>query len=429
MDTDYIDVDFRKMIDEMWWHRILIAILMCVMSILIWGCKEERADQSSPRCLADDSTCNESTEVDLGVSSDLGMSVDMSSEVVVTDMASPEDQSVSTEPYEVIVFEREPIYSYGETNFQNALADLDFGVGPFAEVKLTVELHTTCFPFEGWADDPPPEGHNWPPSCDAFDRNFELHMTPDNGPLNPESDRPAEFELMRAITPFGGPSRHVLDITDYANAYPGSNSIRVHITTWSDGAGQVSGSQGMWRVSVTAQVTPGEQPRSVIGLVPVFNRSLRLDDGPLEVPFSVPQNVRRARLEYRTTGHGGGDDMSATCIGPAEEFCRRTHILGIDGRDLDMITPWRDDCELGCTVTRYEGQGNSFEYCSENPTGLRQSVEAPRANWCPGSLTPPFEYDVPNYTLPGEHSFYLEVKDLHPSGVWRVSAMVYLYGD
>ena len=330
-------------------------------------------------------------------------------------------------PYEVVVLDQAPIYSYGEENFQNALGALDFGEGPFASVVMEVTLHTTCFPFESWSDDPPPDGQRWPPSCDAFDRNFELHLRPNSGPLDPTSQTPAEFEVMRAITPFGGPSRYELDLTDYANVYPHESEARVHITTWSDASGQVSGSQGMWRVSLKARVTPGPAPREVVALVPIFNRNLRLADGPLEVPFTVPEGVREARLEYRATGHGGGDDPSPRCIGPAEEFCERTHILGADGFDLETFTPWREGCEAGCTLTQYEDPQNSFEYCAENPTGLPQSVRASRANWCPGALTPAYELSVPRFTQAGEHSLYLEVQGLHPDGVWRVSAHLYLY--
>jgi len=342
---------------------------------------------------------------------------------------SPPDAGPPTpqEAYELVILDHAPIYSYGEENFQNTLGALDFGEGPFASVTMEVELHTTCFPFEGWSDDPPPEGHRWPPSCDAFDRNFELHLRPNSGPLDPTSQMPAEFEVMRAITPFGGPSRYELDLTDYANAFPGESGARVHITTWSDASGQVSGSQGMWRVSLKARVTPGPPPREVVALVPIFNRSLRLADGPLEVPFMVPEGAREARLEYRATGHGGGEDSSPRCIGPAEEFCERTHILGADGFDLETLTPWREDCEAGCTLTQYEDPQNSFEYCAENPTGLPQSVRASRANWCPGALTPAYELSVPRFTQAGERSLYLEVQGLHPDGLWRVSAHLYLY--
>jgi hypothetical protein len=80
-------------------------------------------------------------------------------------------------------------------------------------------------------------------------------------------------------------------------------------------------------------------------------------------------------------------------------------------------------------ATQERADGSSFEYCAENPTGAMGSVRAPRANWCPGALTPPFTWDVPGFTRPGAHSYYFEIPDAHPEGVWRLSAAVYLFGD
>lgn len=408
---------------------------LTIISLIVYslvGC-EQNNSSPSPSCLDDRDQCGEQRDQEIDASQmiqDMGSPADQSSPEMSLemDLALEADARLMPEPFTQVVMDQEPIYSYGETNFQNALARLDLGSGPFSEVTLKVTLHTSCYPFESWADDPPPEGQNWPPSCDAFDRNFELLLKPID-PQDAEEDVAHEFEVMRAITPFGGPAEHTLDLTDYANAHEGLHQARVRITTWSDGAGQVSGSQGMWKVSIEAHVTPGPAPRQVIDVLSIFNRTLRAADGPLEVPFTTPDGVRSARLEYRTTGHGGGMDPSPRCIGPAEEFCQREHILGVDGRDLETITPWRDDCELGCTLTRFENGGNNFEYCLENPMGDQRSVRAPRANWCPGSLTPPISYEVPSFTIAGEHSFYVEIPNLHPDGMWRVSALVYLYGE
>lgn len=85
-------------------------------------------------------------------------------------------------------------------NFQQANATVDFGAGPFTKVTLVVDLASTCFPFDGWKTNPPPTGQNWPADCDAFDRNFEFTL---DEPKD-ATDTPA-IELVRAITPFGGP--------------------------------------------------------------------------------------------------------------------------------------------------------------------------------------------------------------------------------
>ena len=340
-----------------------------------------------------------------------------------SDDSLPDMIMYPTDPFEVVIHDYTPILSYGEEHFQNAFGDFDLGPGPFASVTLIVDLHTSCYPFEKWQDDPPPEGHNWPPKCDAFDRNFEITLDPPQS----ENDPPA-FEVMRAITPFGGPSHHEIDLTDFANARPGTHRTQTHITTWSDGAGQVSGSQGGWEVSVKLKVVPGDAPRPVLAVLPLMNTSVGASSELPNALFNVPEGVVQTRLEYRVTGHGGAEDSSGACIGPAEEFCQRTHVVYVDGTRFEQFTPWRDDCDQLCTLSTQDNGSSSFEYCLENPTGSIASVRASRANWCPGALTPPFTWDIEQYKEPGRHAFRFDVLNQAEGGSWRVSAHLYLYG-
>src|SRR5688500_4973109 len=147
------------------------------------------------------------------------------------------DAGVETGPaaYAVPVFDAVRISSdAAQTNFQQAAAEFDFGTGPFTKVTLVVDLGTTCYPFDSWKDNPPPAGQNWPADCDAFDRNFELSLDP---PADEKIGPPA-LELVRAITPFGGPLHLEVDVTDVANGRPGKHQLRVVIPTWSDAAGK-----------------------------------------------------------------------------------------------------------------------------------------------------------------------------------------------
>jgi hypothetical protein len=143
----------------------------------------------------------------------------------------------------------------------------------------------------------------------------------------------------------------------------------------------------------------------------------------------VPEGTASARLEYRTTGHGGTlvpDD--ASCIGPAEEFCRRTHRVVLDGNDLAELVPWRADCDRLCTLASYEGDAFAVpEYCAENPTGLPASVRAPRANWCPGSVTPPFVLESPALSVSGEHELGISLDALAEGGQWVESVVYFAY--
>lgn len=330
------------------------------------------------------------------------------------------------DPYDVAVFDRVRINSHDDQpNFQRASASVDFGAGPFAKATLHVELESTCFPFSNWIDNPPPQGQNWPADCDAFDRNFEFLLDPPAA----EGGKPA-IELVRAITPFGGPMKFDVDVTDLANGLPGKHEIVTTITTWSDGAGQVSGSNGGWNVSAKLEMVPGKAPRKVLAVVPLANLNQTESGGPDPVKFTVPAGTKASRLEYRVTGHGGGQSEFGACIGPADEFCKRSHTLRLDGVELDSFTPWRSDCSDNCTIATNDVPGmNAFDYCLENPCGAKESVRAPRANWCPGTLTPPFSWeDVDTLQAPGEHAFSWDIAKVGAGGSWRVSAVYFAFG-
>ena len=143
------------------------------------------------------------------------------------------------------------------------------------------------------------------------------------------------------------------------------------------------------------------------------------------VHFRVPPGTTSARVEYLATGHGGIKEVG--CIGPADEFCERAHTLTADGAIVGAKrVMWRDDCDKLCTLVK----GGPFgEYCKENPCGAPQSVQAPRANWCPGSITKPLVLEPPAFATPGNHTFGLTIDKIADGAMWRVSAKVFAYGS
>lgn len=317
-----------------------------------------------------------------------------------------EDRDVDA-PYEVVAFEDARVSSDPEApNFQRIGVPVDVGAGPFADATLALELATTCFPFDSWTEDPPPPGQRWPAACDAFDRNFEVRV--------------GGFEVSRAITPFGGPLALEIDVTDLLNAEPGERDVEVFIPTWSDASGQVTGSAGGWNVSARFVLEPGAPPRNVLAAIPLLDEVLTADLPDHSIAYDLPDGATSTRLEIRATGHGGGAP-DRDCIGPADEFCERTHRVAIADVQRDYV-PWRDDCAELCTVVRHE---SGFDYCAENPMGAIQSVQAPRANWCPGSLTPPIVLrpDASSGT------FDYAIERVGAGGRWNVSATLYAYGD
>jgi hypothetical protein len=299
--------------------------------------------------------------------------------------------------------------------FQRTRTGFDFGTEPLERATLHVELDTTSYPFERWLEDRPPPGENFPASCDAFDRNFEITIDAPEGSADPPG-----YEVIRAITPFGGPLSLSADLTEFAHAKPGRHTLEVFIATWSDPDGVVSGSHGGWNVDASLEIVRGNRTTSVVEVIPVFNDSIGPGEEEPSFSFNVPTGANAMRFEYRATGHGSGQD--SRCVGPAEEFCQRLHILRVDGEELGRVTPYRADCADLCTLeTAPSGQ---FEYCLENPTGAVESVRAPRAGWCPGDEAPPYVYEL-DAIEPGEHTLSVSLPAIAQGGSWRISAMAY----
>jgi hypothetical protein len=319
-----------------------------------------------------------------------------------------------------------------QPNFQKATTTLTLPAGSFANATLVLDLGTTCFPFANWKTDPPPSGQNWPADCDAFDRNFETLLSDPTAPMGTP-----RLELVRAITPFGGPEHIEEDVTDVLNglqamdgATPKTRTFEIDIPTWSDSAGQVSGSKGGWNVSAKLLITSGAAPRNVVGVVPIVDGSFGSTTTFAPTSITLPAGTTSARVDYRVTGHGGGTDSTGECDGPAEEFCKRTHTVTFDGVAEPTFQPYRTDCQSLCQFTTgdpdfpFSGEG----YCKENPCGDPDSVKAPRANWCPGHETAPISWTPTQYATPGAHTFEFKVDAIAVGGTWRVTAVAIAYG-
>jgi hypothetical protein len=292
---------------------------------------------------------------------------------------------------------------------------------------LIVDLATTCVPFSSWADDPPPKGQNGPADCDAFDRNFEISIDgAEPGDADASADAAPGLELIRAITPFGGPLHLERDLTDVANGLSGAQRIHARINTYSDPAGLSTGSAAGWNVSLKVQLSPGAAPRHPLAVVPLFYGDLTSAD-PVSASFTVPAGTSDGFFEYRTTGHGQAAGDLTSCSGPAEEFCRRQHTITLDGAPLKIFTPWKA-CAASCTLAKTEGDAG-VDYCIENPCGAVASVKAARANWCPGSESPPITIDAPELATPGPHQVSWQVSQIATGGSVRVSLTYYAFGD
>ncbi len=325
------------------------------------------------------------------------------------------------EPVTVTVLDRAHIGSDGNApDFHRAQGPVKLPPGTFASATLVVDLESPCFPFSKWKDTPPPAGQNWPAECDAFDRNFELALVDALAPLESPG-----LELVRAITPFGGPLHLEEDVTDAVLKMPAARDLAVTIPSYSDAEGKVSGSHGGWYVTAKLVLTPGA-PKLALATTSLFYGDVKTSDA-VPLSFEVPAGAQRTVLEYRVTGHGGASDPSSACIGPAEEFCKRAHHVRVDGASAGDFTPWRADCKALCTVTKNTDGAGPSSYCAENPCGATSSVRAPRANWCPGSKTDPIV--ITQALAPGAHTASFAIDNLFAGGQWRVSVTVKSFAE
>jgi hypothetical protein len=324
----------------------------------------------------------------------------------------------------VTVFEATRVSSRADAeHYQRTETLVDFGVASVSRAVLRVELESPCFPFEKWSADAIPAGHNWPRLCDAFDRLLVVSLDPPE----PPATAPPALEVARAVTPFGGPATFETDVTDLVNGLPGTHRLRIDIGTWGDASGMVSGSEGEWIVRAVLTLEHGAAPRRVLSIVPLVASVQTVARGAAAV-FDVPEGASSGRIEYFATGHGGAA-LEPGCGGPAEEFCRRTHTLFLDGAAADEFSPWRNDCAGFCTLTRYSGSDllTAFDYCLENPCGAVASVRAPRANWCPGTAVLPYAVQGVMALTPGEHEFRADVNAIAEGGQWMIGATYFAY--
>ena len=327
------------------------------------------------------------------------------------------------EPVALDVLEQVHISSdQSAEHFQHATTDVDFGHEQVSSAKIGITLESPCFPFSGWAMPAVLPGQRWPEPCDAFDRTVSLTL--DGAQL--DSGGTPGVELIRAITPFGGPLRVEADVTDVVNGLPGTHQLDLRIDTSSDAEGLVSGTKGEWIASVDLTLEHGTAPRHVLAVLPLVLETQTAVNAPA-VPFEVPEGAGSARLEYRVTGHGAALGLGTGCLGPAEEFCQRTHELRLDGDLLTELTPWRTDCATLCTMTSNDSGYGPSSYCAENPCGDPASVRAPRANWCPGSMTGPLLIEDPRLLVAGGHEFSRSIQRLASGGKWLVSATYFAF--
>ncbi len=186
--------------------------------------------------------------------------------------------------------------------------------------------------------------------------------------------------------------------------------------------------KGGHKVSLRLKYYPGSpQPREerenrgpALWVKPLFNTlnimemagqnyGTLFDTDSLTVEFEVPEGVKRLKLRYLTTGHGGW--------GGGDEFNQKENRIFIDGKQVFQITPWRTDC----------GTWRKYNPASGNFWNGITSSDYSRSGWCPGSATDPYFVPLENLS-PGRHTLKVAIPQGAPEGgsfsAWCISGLL-----
>ncbi len=164
--------------------------------------------------------------------------------------------------------------------------------------------------------------------------------------------------------------------------------------------------KGGHRVSLKLKYYPGsmeisDKPEKKYWSMPIFNTlnvmemsgqeyGTMFENDSLNTEVIIPEGVTNIRMRYITTGHGGWDN--------GDEFNQKMNTVLIDGKTLFHFTPWRCDC---ATFRKYNPASGNFW----NGT---TSSDYSRSGWCPGSLTNPVFFLLPDIQ-PGKHRFSVAI--------------------
>lgn len=189
------------------------------------------------------------------------------------------------------------------------------------------------------------------------------------------------IEITRAITPYGGLLPNTweftwkADVTDYAPLFKDSADFRVVYEGYQDG----------FTISLDFIMVKGTPPREALEVRPLWTGgfSYGINSDPIENHLN-PRLVQipsfasgGTKLRILQTGHGfGGNENCA-------EFCPKAHYILIDNVNTHAGMVWRNQCGLNPIFP----QGGTWIY--------------DRANWCPGEIVNPYEYELGAFVSPG----------------------------
>lgn len=242
------------------------------------------------------------------------------------------------------------------------------------------------------------------------------------------------IEVMRFFTPFGvryfNDKRTVSgqkwedaayfkqDITDLRSVLQNEVWIGTYIGNYDKGGHKVKLDLKYYPGDMTMHEQKEEKQNPFVE--PLFNTVNVIEMGgqnygtmfkndSLTVSFTVPEGLKKLRLRYISTGHGGWEN--------GDEYVPKLNSIIVDGKLEFSYVPWRTDCG---TYRKYNPVSGNFW------NGISSS-DGSRSGWCPGTTTNPVYVDL-SHLKPGKHIMKIAIplgpREGSSFSAWNVSGVL-----
>lgn len=238
------------------------------------------------------------------------------------------------------------------------------------------------------------------------------------------------IELMRFFTPFGIKHYNHIELKDkkwqdkvnYRQDISDFNSILSNNEIW---IGIFIGNydKGGHKVTLNMTIHEGDENTkpNINFALPLFYTTNILEmagqeyssmfdhDKGLFIEFEITKEVKKARLKYITTGHGGWEN--------GDEFVPKQNTIYLDHKTIFNFIPWREDC----------GSYRLYNPASGNFNNGLSSSDYSRSNWCPGTITNPITVELGDLSV-GKHIIEIKIPQGKPEGTsfshWNLSGIL-----
>jgi len=218
------------------------------------------------------------------------------------------------------------------------------------------------------------------------------------------------YELGRFISPYAVnfpknfQYNYEYDVTDFSSLLQDSAEIRIEYQGYSYG----------FTATMNFTFVEGTPARQAYKVQNVYNGGFDYGNPNNSIENKLsPQSVavdaeaKSVKLRILITGHGG--EQNENCA----EFCAKKYYLKLNGQQFAEQLIWKDDCGTNALYP----QPGTWVYN--------------RANWCPGELIRPFDYEMKTMTASNNYTIDMDMEPFVSNGnaSYNIAAQLFYYKD